>query len=159
MKPSDYVIAHKITLVQLARYMAVEYSTVYRMFNEHRKPSALLLAAFEKMSGGLVTASGGLCYACAAPASKGGLCVRHYEKRVNRLPQGEWTTLCERFGNYCLRCGSSSDALTRDHVNPAGPDTSDNLQPLCCPCNSQKGAKCIDYRQQEYGPFRRMLTA
>jgi len=42
----------------------------------------------------------------------------------------------------CVACGSP-DRLSLDHIIPwsaGGPDTEDNLQTLCRPCNSSKGA-------------------
>lgn len=48
----------------------------------------------------------------------------------------------ERDGGACLHCGTTDD-LTLDHVIPwseGGPDTYPNLQTLCRPCNSRKGA-------------------
>ncbi len=39
--------------------------------------------------------------------------------------------------------------LTPDHIIPLsqkGPNTIDNIQPLCLNCNSSKGTKTIDYR-------------
>jgi hypothetical protein len=49
----------------------------------------------------------------------------------------------ERDGFRCLTCGSR-ESLTLDHIHPfslGGPDTVDNLQTLCRPCNSRKGAR------------------
>lgn len=49
----------------------------------------------------------------------------------------------ERDGWACLHCGTSDD-LTLDHVVPwsaDGPDDESNLQTLCRPCNSRKGAR------------------
>jgi 5-methylcytosine-specific restriction endonuclease McrA len=49
----------------------------------------------------------------------------------------------ERDGHACLHCGTNSD-LSLDHVHPyslGGEDTMENLQTLCRPCNSRKGAK------------------
>jgi 5-methylcytosine-specific restriction endonuclease McrA len=59
----------------------------------------------------------------------------------------EWLALCEKFGNKCLKCGSSE--VTIDHVVPlsqGGSHSADNVQPLCGRCNSQKHNKTIDYR-------------
>ncbi len=61
----------------------------------------------------------------------------------------EWIALCRKYGNKCLACGSSE--ITVDHVVPlskGGTNCIDNLQPLCSSCNSSKGTKSTDYRQQ-----------
>ena len=62
----------------------------------------------------------------------------------------EFELLCKSYDYRCLGCGSSPKRLTVDHVVPlskGGNDTIDNIQPLCKPCNSSKGAKYIDYRK------------
>lgn len=49
----------------------------------------------------------------------------------------------ERDGYRCVTCGAI-DQLTLDHIYPwslGGPDTEENLQTLCQPCNSRKGAR------------------
>lgn len=49
----------------------------------------------------------------------------------------------ERDNYACVKC-SSSDNLTLDHIYPwslGGLDVYENLQTLCRPCNSRKGAK------------------
>ena len=63
----------------------------------------------------------------------------------------EWQLLCDWFGNTCLACGEKT-FLTVDHVVPitkGGPNTIDNLQPLCNPCNNRKKTKTTDYRPRE----------
>jgi len=60
----------------------------------------------------------------------------------------EWKALCKKHHNKCLRC-KRRRKLTADHVIPVskgGTSNIDNIQPLCGPCNSSKGAKCTDYR-------------
>ena len=54
------------------------------------------------------------------------------------------------YEHRCLACGIDG-ALTIDHVIPVskgGPNTADNVQPLCGPCNSSKGTNTIDYRPE-----------
>ncbi|MFC9768982.1 HNH endonuclease [Rhodococcus jostii] len=48
-----------------------------------------------------------------------------------------------RDGHMCVACGSTDD-LSLDHIIPwshGGPDSVDNFQTLCRPCNSKKGAR------------------
>ena len=62
--------------------------------------------------------------------------------------EAEWQALCERYGNRCLACGSTGP-LTVDHIVPlekGGRNDISNIQPLCRPCNSSKGAQTIDFR-------------
>lgn len=66
--------------------------------------------------------------------------------------EAEWQALKARYGHRCLCCGRREPevTLTRDHVIPLGlPGASDsihNIQPLCGPCNAQKGRGVKDYR-------------
>ncbi len=60
------------------------------------------------------------------------------------LTEAQWLELIEEFGGCCAYCGSSSRALTRDHVIPVskgGTHTKDNIVPACRSCNSSKGAQ------------------
>jgi 5-methylcytosine-specific restriction endonuclease McrA len=62
----------------------------------------------------------------------------------------EWTALCARYHNRCLDC-CKRRKLTADHVVPVskgGSSNISNIQPLCGPCNSSKGAKSTDYRER-----------
>lgn len=59
------------------------------------------------------------------------------------IPDALRFAVYERDGFQCLTCGSQ-ESLTLDHVHPfslGGTDTLDNLQTLCRPCNSRKGAR------------------
>lgn len=66
------------------------------------------------------------------------------------LTPDEWLAVLDEFGHICLACGSDGP-LTVDHVIPistGGLNVRENVQPLCGPCNSSKGAKSIDYRRK-----------
>jgi 5-methylcytosine-specific restriction endonuclease McrA len=61
----------------------------------------------------------------------------------------QFKSLCDIYGNKCLRCGSTTEKLIADHVRPlsrGGNNTIKNIQPLCFRCNCWKHAKTIDYR-------------
>ena len=69
-------------------------------------------------------------------------------KAVGFFTDAEWKALCAQYDFLCLCCGEEKP-LTQDHIIPlskGGSDTIDNIQPLCKPCNSRKGAKTTDYR-------------
>lgn len=80
----------------------------------------------------------------------------HVRNRIARkaklsgtFTQKEFLALCASYGNVCLACRRSGVKLTADHVVPVtagGPNTIDNIQPLCKPCNSKKYTKSTDYR-------------
>ena len=60
----------------------------------------------------------------------------------------EWVRLCEQYHNKCVLCGFERP-LTPDHIVPVyrgGPNTIDNIQPLCRPCNVAKYQTPADYR-------------
>ena|ERR1017187_1275474 len=62
----------------------------------------------------------------------------------------QWIALCNKYENKCLCCDKKKK-LTPDHVVPVSKGgTSDisNIQHLCGPCNSSKGAKTVDYRRE-----------
>jgi 5-methylcytosine-specific restriction endonuclease McrA len=57
--------------------------------------------------------------------------------------EAEWQALCLRARGKCTACGRKAK-LTRDHIIPlaaGGSDDITNIQPLCTPCNSRKGAR------------------
>ena len=59
----------------------------------------------------------------------------------------EWQALLEHCDYICQCCGEEKD-LTVDHIIPVtlgGTSNIDNLQPLCQPCNSSKGAKIFNF--------------
>lgn len=60
-----------------------------------------------------------------------------------RIPGALREAVYERDGFACLHCGTT-ERLSLDHIHPwslGGEDTLDNLQTLCRPCNSSKGAR------------------
>lgn len=70
---------------------------------------------------------------------------RRYAKSLESVDDEKWQAM-KSLG--CLRCGSHED-ITQDHVVPlsrSGRNHISNIQPLCRPCNSSKGASVIDYR-------------
>lgn len=60
--------------------------------------------------------------------------------------EAEWQAKLAEFGGRCAHCGTDQN-ITRDHIIPlskGGPDTIDNIQPLCYPCNSRKSARMME---------------
>src|SRR5581483_70219 len=54
----------------------------------------------------------------------------------------EWIALRDKIAK-CVECGRTDLPLVKDHIHPVsrgGCDCIYNLQPLCSPCNSAKGA-------------------
>lgn len=67
------------------------------------------------------------------------------DERV-KLPKKVRDAVVARDGRQCRRCGATA-GLAFDHIYPwslGGPDTVENLQLLCGPCNSSKGARVED---------------
>lgn len=59
------------------------------------------------------------------------------------LPRPLRAAVLARDGHRCVKCGAT-ESLAIDHIYPwslGGEDSLDNLQVLCRPCNSKKGAK------------------
>jgi 5-methylcytosine-specific restriction endonuclease McrA len=90
------------------------------------------------------------------------MCIAQHRRRARKQQtMGDYTAeqfnaLCAHFKHRCVRCGELKK-LTADHVIPlAWADRSefdgvalndiDNIQPLCKPCNSGKGARHGDHR-------------
>jgi 5-methylcytosine-specific restriction endonuclease McrA len=69
--------------------------------------------------------------------------------------------LIERYGEVCLRCGST-DHVQVDHVIPValgGPNVIENMQLLCRSCNVAKSDTIADYRHAVYGVLVQEVTA
>lgn len=72
--------------------------------------------------------------------------VRNWRKvspKRKAIPAALRRRVYERDGHACVTCGSTDD-LSLDHIVPwsqDGPETEDNLQTMCRPCNSSKGAR------------------
>lgn len=70
---------------------------------------------------------------------------------LTTLTVAEWVAVLDRYGRCCVACGSQPASLAIDCVKPqvfGGSLTVDNVQPLCRSCNSRKGQRTIDYRNQ-----------
>jgi 5-methylcytosine-specific restriction endonuclease McrA len=80
-------------------------------------------------------------------------------RRRNRKSQAEgfhteteWTAIKANYNYTCLCCNRREPEITLvgDHIVPitkGGSDWISNIQPLCPFCNSSKGTKIIDYRE------------
>lgn len=65
------------------------------------------------------------------------------EGQRKHIPLAVRRAVYERDGFACINCGAFDD-ISLDHIVPYslnGPDTVENLQTMCRPCNSRKGAK------------------
>lgn len=72
-----------------------------------------------------------------------------------RFTLTEWQQLCAFYDHRCLCCGERKP-LSPDHVIPVskgGPNTINNIQPLCETCNKSKSNKTIDYRTSHVRPL------
>lgn len=71
-------------------------------------------------------------------------CDETYTPRRRRhIPDAMRYAVYERDGYTCLHCGTP-ESLSLDHIHPysmGGEDSFENLQTLCRPCNSRKGAR------------------
>jgi 5-methylcytosine-specific restriction endonuclease McrA len=81
--------------------------------------------------------------------------IQIHNRRARKTQAGgsytaeEWNALCKQCNHLCLCCNKRRK-LVPDHVMPiakGGTSNIDNIQPLCQPCNSRKGARFIDYRK------------
>lgn len=65
------------------------------------------------------------------------------DRQRSKIPPVVRGEVYARDGFACLHCGAKTN-LTLDHIHPwslGGSDEIDNLQTLCRPCNSRKGAR------------------
>lgn len=66
----------------------------------------------------------------------------HMARQLGTHTKAEWLEKRDRIG-MCVECGSTDLRLAKDHIFPiarGGCDCIHNVQPLCDPCNSRKGA-------------------
>ena len=79
-------------------------------------------------------------------AKRSALRVVAYAYQGENFTGAEWLARSEASGGRCLRCGEQNPTV--DHIiplSPGGPNTIDNVQVLCAPCNSEKGCEAIDF--------------
>lgn len=76
-------------------------------------------------------------------------CAKEHRRRARKRGASgsysgeEWLALLDFYGHRCCICATDGK-LTVDHVVAlanGGSNNLDNLQPLCAPCNSRKGAR------------------
>lgn len=81
---------------------------------------------------------------------------RRYAKMRGGLTGAQAREVFSFYGDRCLCCGATG-RLAIDHVIPlswGGPHEAHNIQPLCVPCNSSKGARrSTDYRPDKGARF------
>ncbi len=71
-----------------------------------------------------------------------------------QMEVGQWLAILGRYGYRCVACRARRH-ITIDHVRPlslGGPNTPDNVQPLCVHCNVRKGNRLIEYRPDHLLP-------
>lgn len=77
--------------------------------------------------------------------------TRKFQAPGDGFTTQEWRELKAKYDFTCLCCGRQEPAikLTPDHVIPlskGGPNSIENIQPLCPSCNKRKWDKDTDYR-------------
>ena len=68
---------------------------------------------------------------------------RRMAVKSGRVTASEWAGKLNEHDGCCANCGTS-EQIQMDHIHPlskGGSHHIDNIQPLCGPCNSSKGAK------------------
>src|SRR5690242_12531812 len=70
-------------------------------------------------------------------------------RKISASCRAQFRSLCEMFNWRCVGCGRNK-RLYPDHVRHFGPNTVDNLQPLCLGCNNRKGKWYVDLRVQPH---------
>ncbi|MGH3851071.1 MAG: HNH endonuclease [Pseudonocardiaceae bacterium] len=91
------------------------------------------------------------------PLSKGSERRKNIKKNGGFYTKSEWTNLKRRYDFRCLRCTRQEPyiKLQADHIVPiirGGVSWVSNIQPLCGPCNGEKGTAIIDYRAVKFEP-------
>lgn len=78
----------------------------------------------------------------------------HLDERGRAIPRAglsrkQWREIKDKYENKCVCCKRSGLRLEADHITPIalqGPNTPENIQPLCRTCNLGKGIQVIDFR-------------
>ena len=78
--------------------------------------------------------------------------ARSYRLSAARLlgkhTKADWAAMKSAVAGVCPRCDEQSHHFDKDHIIPiyaGGSDGLDNIQPLCAPCNAQKGPEAINW--------------
>lgn len=69
---------------------------------------------------------------------------------LGRHTPEQWNALQAEFGGHCVRCWTTDYGLERDHIIPiyqGGSDGIENIQPVCPPCNRQKGPETTNWKE------------
>lgn len=108
----------------------------------------------------------GYCADCSNQRSRRIAALAGNIRRLREIKNGgdhseeQWVALVTLYDSKCLRCGSS-DSITKDHIQPVlsgGCACISNLQPLCRSCNSWKGARTINYRDNRFEEHSEVLS-
>ena len=68
--------------------------------------------------------------------------LKKLQKSQTKIKKKLMESVFSSLGDMCLYCGRPAEVL--DHVIPiawGGTNDAENMQPICCKCNSKKGGK------------------
>ena len=84
------------------------------------------------------------------PVAQRNQCIKRRARLsiLGTFTDAEWIEIKKAYNNICAICKRPEPEvkLTIDHIIPiskGGPNTKENIQPLCKSCNSSKGAKIL----------------